>query len=118
VDAFVHEGSLELADGADDRAPGAAVTVGLCGHWDHEGDCRWRHHTAVVQRDGSTLTVRTVFASDIAEEAEVRARIVAALESGILAGPDGGVSRWEVVRQEVVDLRPSERRLAARLTRA
>ena len=46
VQAYAHEGSLELADGADDRAPGAAVTVSLCGHWDHEGDCRWRHHTS------------------------------------------------------------------------
>jgi hypothetical protein len=117
VEAFAHEGSLELADGADARAPGAAVTVSLCGHWDHEGDCRWRHHTAVVERDGSTLTVRTVFASDSADEPEVRARIVAALESGTLVGPDG-VSRWEVVRQEAVDLRPSDRRLAGRLTRA
>jgi hypothetical protein len=117
VQAFAHEGYLELADGADDRAPGAAVTVSLCGHWDHEGDCRWRHHTAVVERDGSTLTVRTVFASDTAEEAEVRARIVAALESGALDGPDGP-SRWEVVRQEAVDLRPCDKRLAGRLTRA
>jgi hypothetical protein len=117
VVAFVHEGSLQLADGADDRAPGAAVTVSLCGHWDHEGDCRWRHHTAVVERDGRTVTLRTVFASDTEEESEVRARIIAALEAGALEGPEG-VSRWEVVHQEAVDLRPSERRLAGRLTRA
>jgi hypothetical protein len=117
VQAFAHEGSLELADGADDRAPGAAVTVSLCGHWDHEGDCRWRHHTTVISRDGSTLTVRTVFASDSDEEPEVRARIIAALESGTLESPEG-VSHWEVVRQEAVDLRPSDKRLAGRLTRA
>jgi len=116
VQAYAHEGYLELADGADDRAPGAAVTVSLCGHWDHEGDCRWRHYTS-IERVGSTLTVRTVFASDTDEEAEVRARIIAALEAGALVGP-AGESRWEVVRQEAVDLRPSDKRLAGRLTRA
>jgi hypothetical protein len=116
VQAFAHEGYLELADGADDRAPGAAVTVSLCGHWDHEGDCRWRHYTS-IERNGSTLTVRTVFASDSDEEAEVRARIIAALDAGTLVGPDG-VSHWAVVRQEAVDLRPSDKRLAGRLTRA
>ena len=116
VQAYAHEGHLELADGADVRAPGAAVTVSLCGHWDHEGDCRWRHHTSVEQ-DGHVLTIRTVFASERDDEAEVRARIVAALESGTLTGPEG-VSHWEVVHQEAVDLRPSDKRLAGRLTRA
>ncbi|HTY72770.1 MAG TPA: hypothetical protein VMI11_10155 [Actinomycetes bacterium] len=117
VQAYAHEGHLELADGADDRAPAAAVTVSLCGHWDHEGDCRWRHHTSIIERDGHSLTVRTVFASDIEDEQEVRERIVAALESGLLAGP-AGESRWQVLRQEAVDLRPADQRVAGRLTRS
>ena len=64
---FVHEAAIELADGADPRAPGGAITVALCGHWEHEPPCRWPHHW-----------------------------IVEALQSGQQAGPDGQVSRWTV----------------------
>ena len=31
------EAELLLADDTDPAAPGAAVTVALCGHWEHEG---------------------------------------------------------------------------------
>jgi len=34
--AFAHEAVLVTEPDADVRAPGAAVTVALCGHWDHE----------------------------------------------------------------------------------
>jgi hypothetical protein len=51
VSEYVHEATVEIADGADPRALGGAITV---------------------------------------------ARIVAALESGEQAGPDGRVSRWTV----------------------
>lgn len=38
--AFAHDTALQLAPGGDDGAPGAAITVGLCGHWEHEGRLR------------------------------------------------------------------------------
>ena len=38
---------LLLAEGSDTRGPGAAVTVALCGHWEHEGDCQWPHLSAM-----------------------------------------------------------------------
>ena len=44
---FVHEATVELADGADPRAIGGAITVALCGHWDHQPPCRWPHHTDI-----------------------------------------------------------------------
>jgi hypothetical protein len=37
---FVHEATVELADDADPRALGGAITVALCGHWEHDGACR------------------------------------------------------------------------------
>jgi hypothetical protein len=37
---FVHEATVELADGADPRALGGAITVAQCGHWEHDGACR------------------------------------------------------------------------------
>ena len=38
---------IRLEPGADKRAPGGAVTVALCGHWDHEGPCRWPHRSNI-----------------------------------------------------------------------
>jgi len=36
---------LELAAETDPRAPGGAVTVALCGSWEHDGACRWPHNS-------------------------------------------------------------------------
>ena len=47
-ETFVHEAELRLNEGADDHKPGAAVTVALCGHWEHEGPCRWPHNNALA----------------------------------------------------------------------
>ena len=95
---FVHEATVELADGADPRAPGGAITVALCGHWAHEPPCRWPHHTDTSATDGGHL-VRTVFTVPPDDEFTVRRRIAAALESGEQVGPDGHVTRWTVRRE-------------------
>jgi hypothetical protein len=52
TDAYVLEAELALREGVDPAAVGAAVTVELCGHWEHEirdrietalrGDSGWR----------------------------------------------------------------------------
>jgi hypothetical protein len=80
-ETFVHEAELRLADGADDREPGAAVTVALCGHWEHEGPCRWPHNNALVA-ETRPARFRVVFVADAADESEIRTRIVSALASG------------------------------------
>ena len=92
---YVHEATVELADGADPSALGGAITVALCGTWDHEPPCRWPHHTDTSAREGGHL-VRAVFDVAADEESLVRQQIVAALESGQQAGPDGQVSRWSL----------------------
>ena len=92
---FVHEAAIDLANGADPRAPGGAITVALCGHWEHEPPCRWPHHTDITP-EGDRHVVRTVFTAAPEEEPAVRQRIVEALESGRQTGPDGRVSRWTV----------------------
>ena len=56
-----------------------------------------------------------VFAAEPADEATVRAAIVAALEHGRVTGPTGHVSSWRLVRQAAGDVRAGERELAARL---
>ena len=79
-ETFVHEAELRLDEGADERAPGAAVTVALCGHWEHEGPCRWPHNNALTA-EPTPARFRTVFVADAADESEIRTRIVEALAS-------------------------------------
>ncbi|MEV6205587.1 hypothetical protein [Kitasatospora sp. NPDC051914] len=88
--AFVHDAVLALGPGGDPRAPGAAVTVALCGHWEHDPPCPLAPHRTTVEPAAGTgeMYLRVLFAADPADEAEVRARIEDALRSGGLQGPD------------------------------
>ena len=113
--AFVHEATLQLASGADSGAPGAAVTQELCGSWQHEGACRWPHHTAATHRPDSTLSVRTVFVATPEEEAVIRARIGKAL-AGATSGPPDRPS-WSMLSEGRADLRVDEIALGERLAR-
>ena len=92
---YVHEATVDLAEGADPRAVGGAVTVALCGTWDHEPPCRWPHHTD-ISAAGDRHVVRISFTVEPADEPVVRQKIVAALKSGEQSGPNGQVSRWSV----------------------
>jgi len=84
---------IELAVGGDERAPGGAVTVALCGHWQHDGPCRWPHHTSAL-RDGEVLILEVEVTCDAVDENEVRRLVNGAVTSGVQMGPDGNVSRW------------------------
>jgi hypothetical protein len=112
--AHVHEARLTLAPGADPNAPGAAVTVALCGAWEHPGRCRWPHRTAVVRQGDAGLVVRVLYAWPPGEAADLRSRIVAALAAGRLAAPAGD-SRWTLTRHEVGSLSEAERTVGDRL---
>jgi hypothetical protein len=104
--AFVHEAELDLAPGCDPTAVGAAVTVELCGHWDHEPPCRWPHNNE-ISAAGNRARFRTLFAAAPADEDEVRARIERAI-----AGTDGS---WRVVSSCAREPHASEDALAQRL---
>ncbi len=91
-----HEVTVLLAEGGDPAAMGAAVTVELCGHWDHDPPCRWPHHTqAVAGPQGHVVQVD--FDAPPDDEAAVRRRIDAALSRGTLTGPEGRTTTWELV---------------------
>lgn len=80
---------------ADVRAPGAAVTVTLCGHWDHEPPCPLApHHVSAVGDDGE-LRVLFLFAAEPHKEDEVRYLIEQA-PSGRLTLPDGFATPWQL----------------------
>jgi hypothetical protein len=115
--AFVQCAEVVLETGADRAAPGGAVTLALCGSWDHAGACRWPHHTSATW-DELRGHVRVVFAADEDEEMKVRALIDAALLGGECVGPDAKVSHWETTECRAGTLRESEETLAGRLMQA
>ena len=78
--AYVYEARLQLAARADPRAPGGAVTVALCGHWDHDGPCRWPHYSE-LDTDAAPARLRTVFACGTDEVDDVQAAIDAAVRN-------------------------------------
>jgi hypothetical protein len=80
ADAYAIEAELVLRDDYDPAAVGAAVTVELCGHWEHEGPCRWPHNSA-IDTDRDPARFRTVFVADGREAGQVRDRIETVLRS-------------------------------------
>lgn len=84
-----------VALSGDVKAIGGAVTTALCGHWDHEGPCRWPHQTAgAAVGDEVVATVR--FDAPPDEEQQVRELIHGALAAGSLVGPDGTTTTWRL----------------------
>jgi hypothetical protein len=114
--AYAHDAVVVLESGGDSRAPGGAITVALCGHWNHEPPCPLApHHTDATPGDDDTLKVRVLFAAEPADEARVRSLIGQALSSGRLTGPDGRVTRWMVQSSAASPVRSDEADHAARL---
>ena len=61
-----------MEPGGNVRAPGAAVAVALCGHWDHEPPCPLAPHRVSADEVGGELRVRILFAAEPDTEPEVR----------------------------------------------
>ncbi|MDT0169140.1 hypothetical protein [Pseudarthrobacter sp. BRE9] len=112
---FVHEATLRFDADARTGAPGAAITTALCGSWEHPPPCPLAAHYTAVQQDGSTVTLRTIFAADPLQEGEVRRRIDDALAHGSQAGPDGTVSHWRFLESRAGELTTEERGHALRI---
>jgi hypothetical protein len=112
VPAYAHEAVVKFASEADERAPGAAITVALCGHWEHDGPCRWPHHTAVAQTPKGSI-VRTVFVAPEAEQAAVRTKIAIALSAGCLNGPERA-SEWSLISHAASEVAVDEQGRATR----
>jgi hypothetical protein len=115
-EAFAHEAVLVLEDGGDERAPGGAITVALCGSWSHEPPCPLApHHTRVHRRDGE-LTVRLLFAAETADEPRVRALVEEVLARGWGDTPDGRTG-WDLVASGPSAVSAEEQAHARRLLR-
>ena len=111
---FVHCADLVLEAGSDSNAPGGAVTLALCGSWDHAGACRWPHITSAGV-DERRIALRVVFVADEEEEKRVRTLIGEAVAGGECAGPDGVISKWSVTGSSAGVLSASEESLGAEL---
>lgn len=103
-----------MEPGADERAPGAAVTVALCGHWLHEPPCPLASHHVQADSAEDELRVRVLFACDPEVEDEVRRRIDRAL-SGQWQFPDGFTTPWQLRASRRDDVDPIEGERARRL---
>jgi hypothetical protein len=103
--SHVLQADITFSSGADTRAPGGAVTVALCGSWEHDGSCRWPHHTA-VDPSATPSPVRVVYVVDDDEVEQVRSLIEVALASG---------DSWDTVAVRESTLTAEESALAQRL---
>lgn len=79
---FTYQALLLMGPDSDARAPGAAITLELCGSWDHDPPCPMAAHHTRSQRDGDRLRVHVIFVCEPADETEVRRRIILALQAG------------------------------------
>lgn len=116
--AYAHDAVLVLDPGGDDGAPGAAITVALCGSWSHEPPCPLAPHHTRAHRSGDEVTLRLLFAAEPADVPRVRALVEEALDRGWGDGPDGARSAWQLVRAAPSAVLPEEEEHARRLTRS
>ncbi|HST46701.1 hypothetical protein [Jatrophihabitans sp.] len=116
--AFAHTAELLMPAPADDGAPGAAITVALCGHWEHQPPCPLAPHATRADRDGDTVRLRTLFATEPDRADEVHRRIDQALQAGELIVPDGTVTRWRLTASGPAEPTAAEHDHAERLIRS
>ena len=114
---FAHDAVLSMDPGADDRAPGGAITVALCGSWEHEPPCPLAPHHTQAERAGEELRLRVLFVAEADDEVRVRAAIDGALAGGTGVTPAGGTTTWQLVSAAASEVRPEEREHAGRLAR-
>ena len=112
---YVHTASLRMDPNADPGAPGAAITLELCGSWEHVPPCPLAPHHTSPERNGGAVDLRIVFAVEPTRESEVRGLIEKALASGSLTGPDGVTTRWSVLGTKAGVLTAAERGQAKRI---
>lgn len=113
--AYAHDAVVLMQPGGSPNALGGAITVALCGHWEHQPPCPLAPHYVAAQPDGDTVTLRILFATEPANERRVRSLIGEALATGQLTGPEGDVTRWQLSSAAPGTVRPDEQDHAALL---
>jgi hypothetical protein len=104
--------------GGDDRVPGGAITVALCGSWRHEPPCPLAPHHNDARATGRDVTLRILFAAAPGDEARVRALIDGALARGEGEDAAGVRTSWRLLRSGPSPVQSEERDHAERLLRS
>ena len=115
--AFAHDAVLDLDPDGDERSPGGAITVALCGRSEHPMPCPVASHHTDAQRSGDEVTLRVLFATEPEDEGWVRRVIDDVLARGWGEDPDGVRTSWRLVRSDASPVRPDEEDHAGRLAR-
>jgi hypothetical protein len=113
--AFVHDAVIAMQTGGSPNALGGAITLALCGSWDHPPPCSLAPHYVTNTPTGETVTLRVLFATEPVNEQRVRALIGEALATGQLTVPDGGVATWQLRSAAPGTIRADEEDHAAHL---
>ena len=108
-EAFAHDAVVAIAPDGDVDALGAAITVALCGQWEHDPPCPLAPNHTRAERKGDVVRLRTVFAVEPELESDVRNRIETALRSSRFVGPDGMTTSWRLHSSERGEVREQER---------
>ncbi len=103
---YAHDAVIVAGPDEDDRAPGGAITIALCGDQEHEPPCPLAAHYPGVIRAGDRLRLHVLFAAAPADVDEVRRLIDETLHS-----------RWQVVESGAGVIAADETAHAERLTR-
>jgi hypothetical protein len=116
-EAFAHDAVLVLENGGDERAPGGAITVALCGEMAHDPPCPLApHHTRVHRTDG-VVTLRLIFAAEPEDEHRVRLLVEDVLSRGWGDSPAGRTA-WDLVESGPSPVGVDEQPHAERLIRS
>lgn len=103
---YVEQATLKVPRGTDARSIGAAVTVELCGHWEHKPPCTWPHHTEIISDNPTEVTVRILYCARPDEQQTIRQRIKDSLQT-----------KWELVACEPGSLTEAELEHGAKISR-
>jgi hypothetical protein len=114
-EAFVHDAVVTMRSGGSPNALGGAITLALCGSWDHPPPCSLAPHYVTNTSTGETVMLRVLFATEPVNEQRVRSLIGEALATGQLAVPDGGVATWQLRSAAPGSIRADEEEMADHL---
>jgi hypothetical protein len=103
---FAHDAVVTMDPTGDERAPGGAITVALCGSSDHEPPCPLAPHATGAERSGGEVRLRILFAAEPDDEPRVRTLIEDSLAQA---------GTWRLVSSGASPVRADEQDHAARL---
>jgi hypothetical protein len=112
---YFHEAVLAMVPHADLRAPGGAVTLALCGSWDHEPPCPLAAHHCSTRWRGAEARTRVLFVAGPERELQVRGLVHEALAAGTLTDPAGVTSTWRLLDSGIAVPSSRERARGRRL---